>query len=91
MPARSELDKAEIKTQIDAIIHLMEEQIEAAKAKQTMIDQLIKTSEKASEQLTKMKDAATQPTPAKSSSHLLLLLAGLVSLGSLGLLVSALR
>ena len=56
MQAQAVLNREQIKKQIDEIIILMEEQIETARKKQSVIDNLINTTEKTSEEIEKMKD-----------------------------------
>ncbi|KAI5190112.1 hypothetical protein NECID01_0805 [Nematocida sp. AWRm77] len=94
MHATQELEKEEIKKQIDAIIRLMEDQIETAKEKQAMIDSLITSTEQASKQITKMQEESAElasASDARSSKTRLLLLGCGVSVGSVLLLVYALR
>ncbi|KAI5181866.1 hypothetical protein NEOKW01_2022 [Nematocida sp. AWRm80] len=75
------IEKEEIKKQIDEIIILMEEQIEVARLKQTVIDNLITTTEKASEEISKMKEVSQSTSMKKHLPIALVSSAGILIVG----------
>jgi len=84
-------DKEEIRRQIDSIIAVMEQQIEAAKYKQTLIDKLIDATTTTSQQIVEMKDTAAQAQHTSTSRIGMLSIAGTAGVCVLTLLIYALH
>jgi len=55
-----QIDREDIKKQIDTIIAMMEEQIETVKEKQVMIDKLIDTTEQTSKKMLELKETSAE-------------------------------